>query len=486
MVSIDQTLDENKEMNKILEAQEAELELLRAALELSEVGFNISDAQGIVLVINPSQSRITGHPPEKTIGRSMLDIERENNNKSATMKVIETKKPITIEQILPSGKSYLVYGQPYFDKNGELKYVINNLVDNTEHNYMLQELETTKSENIKLEKTVVTLQEMVGAETPLVYTSPIMQRLVNLCDKIASFDSTILLLGQSGVGKEVISDYIQKKSTRWDKKFIKINCAAIPENLLESELFGYEPGAFTNASSQGKKGIFEVANKGTVMLDEIGELPLHLQTKLLRVIQDGEFYHVGGTSPIYTDVRIIAATNSNLEEMINKGAFRKDLYYRLSVIQITVPALSERIEDVPLLIHHFLNRFNAKYNVHKELTSQSMELLRKRTYEGNVRELQNVVERLVLLSHRDIIGPQDIEVALNQDLTIYHGDKEELKDPEKTSLKTLVSNYERDILQRYWNEYQSASAIAKALNANQPTISRKLHDYGILGKKELD
>jgi len=480
-----QQQDEIKELKQALKAQDTELELLRAAFELSEVGFTISDAHGVVLHINPSQVRITGHDPRNTIGRSMLDIEKENNNQSATMKVIEKKEPVTIEQLLPSGKSYLVYGQPYFDQNDELKYVICNLVDTTEHNYMLQELEATKTEKIELEKTLVTLQGMVGAETPLVYTSAIMQRLINLCDKIASFDSTILLLGQSGVGKEVIADYIQKKSSRSEKQFVKINCAAIPENLLESELFGYEPGAFTNASNRGKQGILEVADKGTVMLDEIGELPLHLQTKLLRVIQDGEFYHVGGTSPIFTDVRIIAATNSNLEEMIAKGSFRKDLYYRLSVLQITVPALSERIEDIPLLIHHFLNRFNAKYNVHKELTSQSMELLRNKPYEGNVRELQNVVERLVLLSHRDIIGTQDIEIALNQDLTIYPGDQTVLEQSEKISLKTLVSNYERDILQRYWNEYQSASAIAKILNANQPTISRKLHDYGIINNSKI-
>lgn len=486
MTNKDQMQNEINKLKQILSAQDNELELLRAALELSEVGFTISDARGVVLQINPSQVRITGHDPIKTLGRSMLDIEKENNNQSATMEVVKSRKPVAIEQILPSGKSYLVYGKPYFDENRELKYVVCNLVDTTEHNYVLQELEATKNEKIELEKTVVTLQGMVGAETPLVYTSPIMQRLINLCDKIASFDSTILLLGQSGVGKEVITDYIQKKSGRADKQFIKINCAAIPENLLESELFGYEPGAFTNASSRGKKGILEVANKGTVMLDEIGELPLHLQTKLLRVIQEGEFYHVGGTSPIYTDVRIIAATNSNLEEMIAKGAFRKDLYYRLSVLQITVPALSERVEDIPLLIHHFLNRFNAKYNVHKELTSQSMELLINRPYEGNVRELQNVVERLVLLSHRDIIGTQDIEIALNQDLTIYHGDENEMENQGEISLKTLVSNYERDILERYWNEYQSASAIAKALHSNQPTISRKLYEHGILNKNNKD
>lgn len=471
------------ELLELVQSQEEELELLRAALELSEVGFTLSDHNGIVLRVNPSQIRITGHDPEQTVGRSMLDIQTENFNQSATMKVVETKEPTIIDQVLPSGKSYLVYGHPYFDPNGNLKYVVCNLVDNTEHNYMRQELENAKHNNVELEKTVSALQEIVDMKSPIVYSSKMMHRLISLCDKVASFDSTILILGQSGVGKEVISDYIQHKSNRSDKKYIKINCAAIPENLLESELFGYEPGAFTNARSQGKKGIFEIADGGTVLLDEIGEIPLHLQTKLLRVIQEGEFYHVGGTAPLFTDVRILAATNSNLDEMINAGTFRKDLYYRLSVIQIKIPSLSERREDIPLLTRHFLTRFNAKYNLHKELTNQAMDYIMHKDYEGNVRDLQNVIERILLLAPRDIIGVQDIEMALNTDFSLHTEDSNGGEQENVSTLKILVANYEKELLQRYWARYGSASKIAEALQTNQPTISRKLHSYGIIPNK---
>lgn len=472
-----------KELLNLIQIQEEELELLRAALELSEVGFTLSDHNGVVLRVNPSQIRITGHDPRKTVGRSMLDIQTENRNQSATMKVLETKAPAIIDQVLPSGKSYLVYGRPYFDTDGNLKYVICNLVDSTEHNYMRQELENAKHSNAELEKTVSALQEIVDMNNLIVYSSKSMHRLISLCDKVASFDSTILISGQSGVGKEVIADYIQRRSNRVGSKYIKINCAAIPENLLESELFGYEPGAFTNARSQGKKGILEIADGGTVLLDEVGELPLHLQTKMLRVIQEGEFYHVGGTVPLYTDVRILAATNSDLDEMINEGTFRKDLYYRLSVIQIKIPSLSERREDIPLLTRHFLTRFNAKYNLHKEMTNQATDYLMHRDYEGNVRDLQNVIERIILLAPRDIIGIQDIEMALNTDFSLNNDDLPGETEETFSTLKSLVANYEKELLQRYWFQYGSASKIAEVLRTNQPTISRKLHSYGIISNK---
>ena len=456
------------------------LELLEAAFNYAEVGFTLSDANGVVLKINPAQVIITDHEPEMTIGRSMTVIENENNNKSATMQVIQTKQPVTIEQVLPSGKSYLVFGQPYFDASGELKYVICNLIDNTQHNYTRQELESEKSTNIKLNQTVKHLQSLVDMQKSLVFCSKGMQELIDLCDKIAPFNSTVLICGESGVGKELVADYIFQKSTRANKPFIKINCAAIPENLLESELFGYEAGAFTSASSKGKKGIFEIADGGTVLLDEVGELPFHLQSKILRVLQEGEFYHVGGTEPIHTDVRIIAATNSNLEDMIDQKLFRKDLFYRLSVIQIAVPSLKERKEDIPHLIRHFLSNFNDKYKLDKEFTFEAIEYLKELQYEGNVRDLQNRIERIILLSHNNIIGLS--EVTINQgknsseDENLYSNATYD----HELSLKSIVSRFEKELLQSYWQKHKCASKIAEELKTTQPTISRKLHSYDII------
>lgn len=469
-----------EELEKVIEQQARDLELLEAAFDLSEVGFTLSDAKGIVLKINQSQIRITGHKPDMTLGRSMADIETENYNQSATMQVVKTKKPVTIEQILPSGKSYLVYGQPYFDENGALKYVICNLVDNTQHNFTRQELEAAKSSNLQLEKTVHHLQELVDMQNSLIYCSKKMQGLISVCDKIAYFNSTILILGQSGAGKEVIADYIFQKSSRADKPFIKINCAAIPETLLESELFGYDAGAFTSARTSGKKGILEMADGGTVLLDEIGELPLHLQSKLLRFLQEGEFYHVGGTKPIRVDVRIIASTNCDLKNMSDQGGFRKDLYYRLSVIQITVPSLEERREDIPPLIRHFLTKFNVKYGLQKDFTYESIQYLTNLSYPGNIRDLQNVIERIVLLSQKNAIGVHDAELALNPDYSLYEGELPVSAGMSGVSLKALVSQFEKELLQKYWEEYKSASKIAEALQANQPTISRKLRLYGLI------
>lgn len=406
---------EKAALKKKIEDQKKEIELLEAAFNLSEVGFTLSDENGVVIKINPSQVRITGHSPDKTLGRCMADIEAENFNQSATMQVVKTKKPVTLEQPLPSGKSYLVYGQPYFDPGGQLKYVICNLVDNTQHNYIRQELEAAKNKNIELKKTVSQLKEIVDMQRSLVYISDRMRSVIGLCDKIAHYDSTVLILGPSGAGKEVIADYIYQKSLRHDKPFIKINCAAIPESLLESELFGYESGAFTSAKAHGKKGLLEMADRGTILLDEIGDMPLHLQSKLLRVIQEGEFYQVGATKPTQVDVRIIASTNRDLKSMSETGQFRHDLYYRLSVIQLTIPSLDERREDIPPLIRFFVKKFNKKYSLHKELTYETIEYLKDRPYKGNIRDLQNVIERIVLLTPNNIIGIDEVEMALSTD-----------------------------------------------------------------------
>lgn len=463
---------------------EEKLELYEAAIELSEVGFNLCDARGNVIKINESQVRITGHDPAYTLGNNMANIERDNYNVSAAMQVVKTRRPIVIEQTLPSGKSYLVYAQPYFDKNGVFKYVICNLVDNTRHNRIRKQLEEAKNDNLQLEKTVLNLQNYIDTQTDLqkalVYRSAQMKRIISICDKIAPFDSVVLITGETGTGKEVIANYIFSKSLRSGKPFIKVNCAAIPDTLLESELFGYESGAFTGARSGGKKGFFELANHGTLLLDEIGELPLPLQSKLLRVIQDGEFYRIGASSPTKTDVRLIASTNCNLEEMTETGSFRKDLYYRLSVIKIAVPSLDSRKEDIPLLIRHFVNLFNKKYNIHKEFTFESIECLTHMNYDGNVRDLQNMVERIMLLSHGDTVRPEDIEFLTDFDTLRELPPDTSSSSETENYLKKMVCQYEKNLLQTYWNKYGSASRIAEVLHTNQPTISRKLRRYGIL------
>lgn len=266
------------------------------------------------------------------------------------------------------------------------------------------------------EKTYLVRENMVLRETlrdrfkseEFVYQSEKMHEVSSLVVRIAKTDSTCIISGESGVGKEVVLNMIHALSERKSFPLIKVNCAAIPETLLESELFGYEKGAFTGAY-QRKAGKFELADKGTIFLDEIGDIPLLLQSKLLRVIQEREIERLGGTHPIKVDVRIIAATNRNLEEEVRKGAFREDLYYRLNVVNIIVPPLRERKEDIPLLIDFFLKKYNIKHKKSiKGLTREARDVLVRYDYPGNVRELENIVERAVVLTRGDHISSEDL------------------------------------------------------------------------------
>ncbi len=252
-----------------------------------------------------------------------------------------------------------------------------------------------------LEKEVKQFKEILSVD--IIAESPQMKNIVRYIENIASSDVTVLLTGESGVGKEVVAKLIHKKSKRKDKSFVAINCGAIPKDLLESELFGYKKGAFTGATSD-KKGLIEEANGGTLFLDEIGELPLDLQVKLLRVLQENEIRPLGSGKSKKIDVRFIAATNKNLEEMVEEGTFRKDLFYRLNVIPIHIPPLRERKEDILPLAKFFIKKFSLKYNVpEKELTKKAIYQLLKHNWDGNVRELEHTIERAVILTNSNKI-----------------------------------------------------------------------------------
>lgn len=416
-------------------SQEEYLNLLEAAIAGSEIGYMICDAECNVVKINQAQIRITGQEPAYNLGRNMRDIEIEDGSPSATVKVASEKVPVKLEQTLVNGNSYLVYSYPFFDQEGNLKYIISNLLDTTEINKTKQELENN---NRKLCEQLLELQNQIQAQGKIIYQSDVMRQTLKLCDKVAIFDSNILIQGESGVGKERIAEYIYEKSRRNTKEFIKLNCAAIPEALLESELFGYEGGAFTGASKEGKKGLLDFADKGTLMLDEIGELSLSLQAKLLRFLQEGEFYRVGGRNPVNADVRIIAATNRDLKEMVDQKTFRADLYYRLNVIPIMIPPLRERKEDIPLLIGHFTNVFNEKHEHEKTWTIEALNQMMLGNYPGNVRELQNSVERILVLIEKDKIEKNDVSAIL------YGIHEDSHVDQNRGNLKEMVQEYEKN------------------------------------------
>jgi len=297
--------------------------------------------------------------------------------------------------------------------------------------------------------------------------------------RIAKLDATVLIQGESGTGKEIISKIIYKNSARSKGPIIKINCSAIPENLLESELFGYEKGAFTGAHSEGKIGLFELANHGTLFLDEIGELPLPLQAKLLRAIQEKEIMRIGGKKSIPIDVRIIAATNVNLQEAVKEGKFRADLFYRLNVVPLTIPPLRNRKEDIPGLVKHFIAKFNQKYKTNKELDKDAWPVLIEYDWPGNVRELENLIERIIVTQPGSFITKKQI---LNQ---LYHGQSDRpLSDlnqekPSELSLREQVEQFEKNLLLQMMPHYKNTRELAKALQVDKSTINRKLNKYRI-------
>ncbi|MDO4744949.1 MAG: sigma 54-interacting transcriptional regulator [Bacillota bacterium] len=298
---------------------------------------------------------------------------------------------------------------------------------------------------------------------------------------VSKYDCNVLITGETGVGKEKVANIIQKNSSRKVHPFIKINCASISPNLIESEFFGYEKGAFTGANAGGKKGYFEAADNGVIFLDEVGELPLDIQAKLLRVIQDGEFIKVGGTEPVKTNVRIISATNRDLEEQVEQKLFRRDLYYRLNVFPIRVPALAGRREDIPPLVETFIKKYNDKFGVDKEIDEEAKEYLRNRDWPGNIRELENVTQRLIIGCKSDTITILDVMRELHGDamesinLNIDHA----AIDSGEMDLASMVDNFERNIIKYACDKYGSTRKAAKAINISQTQLVRKKNKYGL-------
>ena len=276
----------------------------------------------------------------------------------------------------------------------------------------------------------------------------------------------------------MIANYIFNMSNRDDKPFVKINCAAIPDNLLESELFGYEKGAFTGADTKGKAGLFEIANEGTLFLDEITEIPLKLQAKFLRALQEREFMRIGGKESIKVNVRIIAATNRNLKEEVEQGNFREDLYYRLNVVPLEIPPLRDRKEDIEALAAHFVDEFSEEYGISKVISAEAMTELTHAYWHGNIRELRNMIERLVVSYDGEYITARQVKNLL---FSAQKGMTRAVAG-ENVTLSQLMDEYEREILMTYLEQYQTAAEVARQLHVDKSTIGRKLKKYDIISK----
>ena len=310
----------------------------------------------------------------------------------------------------------------------------------------------------------------------LVGDSEPMRKVYKMIEKVARSNTTILISGESGTGKELVARAIHSSSPRCDGPFITINCTAMPDNLLESELFGYKKGAFTGANTN-KKGLFETANSGTIFLDEIGSIPMNMQMKLLRVLQEKEIRQVGGTEDIKIDVRVVAATNEDLVRKIAEHSFREDLYYRLSVIPIELPALSQRSEDIPLLVNHFVNIFNTENGRQVEISTKAVKLLKQHTWPGNVRELENAIKRAATLSEDSRLEPDDFPGLSELRSTTSATDSSNIKNEGRLSLKDYIKNIEVSYLKAVVTECNDDKELAaKKLGVSLATLYRKIND----------
>lgn len=448
---------------------------LKRIFNLLEDEVFVTDEYGFVQLINPRGEFIMGVREKDYLGHHVSEMIRNNVlPKSMTLNVIDTGERCTEIMDLPTGIRIICSAQPVYDEDGHMVQILSTSKNIDEITDKINELSrelNSSNEQIK------SLQAQVIAKEKYIFESPPMKQVQKTIMKIAPADVAVLIEGESGVGKEVVADTVYKLSRRRDKPFVKINCGMIPKDLMESELFGYEPGAFTGALKNGKIGKLEVANGGTVFFDEIGEMELPLQVKLLEFLQDHQIVRVGGNRRIPLDIRVVAATNRDLYSMVEQGTFRRDLYYRLNIMPIYVPPLRERREDIVPLLFHFLNVFNKKYNFDKHMDNSVIEKMQSYSWPGNVRELMHTVERIVVASDSDYINVIELDDLFTEGLTA-HGTaitaNAKVICTELMPLKEAKHELESYLVKMAYDRFGSSYRAAEYLKVNQSTVSRWL------------
>lgn len=375
-------------------------------------------------------------------------------------------------------KEVLVTGTPVFDEEKNIRLVVTNTRDFPELKRLEAQLLALEEKQEKAVQELAYLRSQQAGDKQTIYHSAAMREVMEIVRKVAPTDVTVLITGESGTGKELIANEIYQNSDRCGKPFIKLNCAAIPAELLESELFGYEEGAFTGAKRTGKAGMFELANTGVLLLDEVGDMPMALQAKLLRVLQERSLVRLGGSKTIDLDIRVIAATNKELLTQVRQGRFREDLYYRFSVVPIELKPLRERREDIPVLARHFCELYRRKYGKETELSPNAVAELAKYDWPGNIRELENLVERLVVTDSVGEIGGCQVASALNFPVPRYPE-----AGPLRASLKTQLQTFERELILGALERTGSLRKAAVSLGVEHSTLVKKCKRLGISSAK---
>ncbi|GBF34438.1 sigma-L-dependent transcriptional regulator [Desulfocucumis palustris] len=447
---------------------------LDAILDCLYDGIWITDGQGVTVRVNKALENIANIDAGEVVGRHVLEPRDEGKfSVSVNWLAIQDRKPVTSLDEYWSGKCCLTSSIPVFNDQGEIWRAVATVRDIT----LLQESYTellNAKEQVRLYRDELDRLEeerQLGGE--FVGNSAAVQKVISTVRRLAKVDSTVLILGETGVGKDVVAKMIHNLSFRADAPFIKVNCGAIPETLIESELFGYEKGSFTGARREGKPGMFELAQGGTIFLDEVAELPLQLQVKLLQAVEEHTIFRIGGIQPVKLNLRIIAATNRNLEEMIAKEMFREDLYYRLKVLPVSIPPLRERKEDIPLLVNHLIKKLNEKMGLAaKRFAKGTVDIMSCYHWPGNVRELRTVIEHLLVMVEGDTIIPDDLPSSLRRS-----AGQESVVNIQP--LKQAVQELEKKIISLAIKQYRNSYEVAKVLQVNQSTVIRKAKKYGI-------
>ncbi|MCK9817607.1 MAG: sigma 54-interacting transcriptional regulator [Candidatus Pseudomonas colombiensis] len=433
-------------------------------------GVYITDGQGKTLKVNQAYERLTGLSGADLLGRQMQELVKSGLiSQSASLRVLQDGKPTSVMQSLSQGKKLLVSATPILAADQSIRYVVSTVRDMTELLRMkrerdeLQQLKQLRNSTARLHAG----QRDNLLQSPLMADQEVSGRVFALARQVADCDVKVLLQGETGVGKTLVAQFIHNASGRAKEPFLALNCGALPENLIEAELFGYAPGAFTGAGTKGKRGLLELAHNGTLFLDEIGDLPLAVQVKLLKVIEENRFIPVGGLELKEVDVRIISATHHDLKQQVAEGKFRADLYYRLNVVPISIPALRERSEEIGPLLEYYLAHFNQRYSRQAQWSLEALELLGEYAWPGNIRELINVVERLVVTCNSQVIEALD----LPEDIIDRQARN---TDDSRLPLRKVLENAERQAIRAALQVHKTTRLAAKALGVSQATVVQKM------------
>jgi len=455
---------------------------LKAIIESTQDAISVVDAKGYGMMINPAYTRLTGYTQEDVIGSYCTkDLA---SGESVHLKVLETKESISGVRLKvgPKKREVIVEAAPII-VNGELKGSVAVIHDLTEINKLSNELNQAKSIIRNLEAKY-SFDDIIGED-------PIFKKIIKKAKATANTPATIILRGESGVGKELFAHAIHNKSKRKNAQFVRVNCAALNENLLESELFGYEPGAFTGASKKGRIGLFEKADGGTIFLDEIGEIKKNTQVKLLRVLQEREIVRVGSSKTIEVDVRIISATNKNLEAEVRNGSFRKDLYYRLNVVPINIIPLREHPDDIDLLIHHFIIQFNQEYGRNiQSISKEAVEEVKSYDWPGNIRELENFVGRTIInmdfqdeviqFEHLPVLGLIGNRHVRKKKIEIETENGDDVIQDDFETLKEATASFEKKYIEKLLgSKKQNRCETAEILGVSERSLYYKIKKYNI-------